>query len=135
MVDIKMTYGQKAAEGILYNYLACCVEYIGGNDKMAPEEIGELAKRIYDKVYYLKITEVMLYCRRLTDCDYFTPNGALRPAHFMRCLHDFIDERNREIDKMIAKLREKQREEQARRACTYEEHLALMKAAQENKEK
>lgn len=132
MVDIKMTYGQKTAEGILYTYLAKCVDYIGGNNMMAPEDIGELAKQIYGKAYYLKITEVMLYCRRVIDCDYSTPMGALRPPYFMSCLHDFIDERNREIDKMIAKLREKQREEQARRACTYEEHLAQVKAAQEN---
>ena len=125
LVDVMNLYGKNVAVKFLMMHLIRIVERIGGNDKMSPEDIDELAHQLYDKCTYLKLSEMMLYFRGLLDGDYGQPYGAPRVMFFMSSLRKFLDQRNYALTKIESKERERERDEAAHKYCTFEEYKVM----------
>lgn len=125
LVTVAQTYGENTAIAFLIAMIVLIVERFGGNDKMQPGDIEDLAVQLYGKCYDLKLSELLLYFRRVLDCDYGAPYGAPRAPYFLTCLGRFRQQRIVAIDEEESRLRALQREEAARRAVPPPEHCWL----------
>ena len=130
LVDVANFYGMKYSIKFLMLHIIRIVERIGGNEKMSSDDIEELAQQLYAKCVDLKLTEMMLFFRRLLDGDYGRTYGAPRVLYFMDALRTFRDQRYYALLEFESKERERERDRAAKRSCTYQEYLK-MKAAKE----
>ena len=134
LVDVANCYGMKYSIKFLMLHIIRIVERIGGNEKMSSDDIEELAQQLYAKCVDLKLTEMMLFFRRLLDGDYGRTYGAPRVLYFMDALRTFRNQRYYALLEFESKERERERDKAAKRSCTYQEYLK-MKAAKEAAEK
>ena len=134
LVDVANCYGMKYSIKFLMLHIIRIVERIGGNEKMSSDDIEELAQQLYAKCVDLKLTEMMLFFRRLLDGDYGRTYGAPRVLYFMDALRTFRNQRYYALLEFESKERERERDRAAKRSCTYQEYLK-MKAAKEAAEK
>ena len=134
LVDVANCYGMKYSIKFLMLHIIRIVERIGGNEKMSSDDIEELAQQLYAKCVDLKLTEMMLFFRRLLDGDYGRTYGAPRVLYFMDALRTFRNQRYYALLEFESKERERERDRAAKRCCTYQEYLK-MKAAKEAAEK
>ena len=130
LVDVANCYGMKYSIKFLMLHIIRIVERIGGNEKMSSDDIEELAQQLYAKCVDLKLTEMMLFFRRLLDGDYGRTYGAPRVLYFMDALRTFRNQRYYALLEFESKERERERDRAAKRCCTYQEYLKMKAAAE-----
>ena len=92
---------------------------------MTDKQVKELAAMIVANFYYLKITEIMLFCFRFKSGRYGTFYGSVSPMTIMIALNQFIRERNETLFRLESEERKKKLENEHRYAVSYEEYLKL----------
>ncbi len=120
-------YGRGTAEELLVYHLADLGEYTGVRDKMTTNQIRQMAELIAADYGYVKISEFMLFCRRMKAGRYGSFYGVVDPMVIMSALRTFILERNDMISEHEQQ-KEQERQEKAMRGCvSYEEYLKTKK--------
>lgn len=97
-------------------YLLCHInninEYAGTDKKMDVQQRVECAATLYELLYHLKVTEVMLFFQRFKSGRYGKFYGAVDPMIIGQAAWQFLTERNRLLEKAEAiKQREHERDE------------------------
>lgn len=128
--DINRQIGRGTSEEWLVYHLADLCEYAGAREKMTGNQIKQVAELIAADFGFLKVTEVVLFLRRMKCGCYGTFYGTVDPFIIMGALRNFVVERNA----MIAQ-REEERLKKAiatakTGAVSYEEYLKA-KASQQ----
>src|SRR5574344_1650890 len=96
----------------------CCIKE---DSKMDDNVVNELSSMIIANLFYLKLTEVMLFFQRLKCGIYGEIYGCIEPSRIMRALRTFINERSIILDNYDKKKMEEEFKEYKKNAMTREE--------------
>ena len=128
-------YSQEVAETWLMAQLENMNDFCGVKQKMTIPQMTELAKMLIVEVYYLKVTELMLFFHRFKAGKYGEFFGVVDPQRIMSGLNAFLRERIEEIAQYERLVAQKRIEEEAKqrdeRCITHEEYLKI-KSEEEN---
>lgn len=92
--DMNRQIGRGTSEEWLVYHLADLCEYAGAREKMTGNQIKQVAELIATDFGFLKVTELMLFFRRMKTGCYGTFYGTVDPFIIMNALRKFVDERN-----------------------------------------
>ena len=123
--QIDTMYGNLSSNIFLIPQLTDIAIFSNCRDVMTDKQVKELAAMIVANFYYLKITEIMLFCFRFKSGRYGTFYGSVSPMTIMIALNQFIRERNETLFRLESEERKKKLENEHRYAVTYEEYLKL----------
>lgn len=135
LAKIKAEYGEQFVYDWLAVHLNDYQNFVGVKEenKASYRTIKEVARMIYNRYYYLKITELMLFFQRLKYGDYGEMYGCIDAVRIMRALRTFFDERNQIIEKIEQRERERKMEEDRKNAVSYEEYTEIKKRKNNHK--
>lgn len=117
------TYGKNASSLWLVPQLTDLSEFCNVQNSLSERHIVQLAQLISAEYFYLKITELMLFFRRMKTGSYGKVYGTVSPIDIMVALKQFVKERNEVMNEAETKQRELQLEEWSQSAITYEEYM------------
>lgn len=123
LTDLNITYGGNTAVMFLIPQLFNMSEFCGAKDKFTDRQIEETAQLIVCNYPWLKVLEMMTFCKRFKSGVYGRFYGAVDPMVIMCALRDFLEYRNDvyadyERYKNIQKIEEESRQPR----ITYEEY-------------
>lgn len=122
--EMDAIYGKNASSLWLVPQLTDLSEFCNVQSSLSEKHIITLARLITAEYHYLKITELMLFFRRIKTGAYGKFYGTVSPIDIMYALRQFISERNRLIDTAESKAREVEMERWAAKAVSYDEYLS-----------
>lgn len=123
LIDVKKKYGLSNAKKWIVIEINdyqnfCCIKE---DNKMDDNVVNELSSMIIANLFYLKLTEVMLFFQRLKCGIYGEIYGCIEPSRIMRALRTFINERSIILDNYDKKKMEEEFKEYKKNAMTREE--------------
>lgn len=118
-------YGEHVAVDWLMIELNDYQNFVGvkEDNKAALDVVSELSRMIFERYYYLKLSELMLFFQRLKYGDYGEMYGYVDAVRILRALGSFIEERNVIIERLEQEEKEKKRASERKNAISYEEYL------------
>ena len=126
-------YSQEVAETWLMAQLENMNDFCGVKQKMTIPQMTDLAKMLIVEVYYLKVTELMLFFHRFKAGRYGEFFGVVDPQRIMSGLNMFLRERIEEIAQYERIAAQKRIEEGAKqrdeRCITHDEYLKIKSEA------
>lgn len=109
---INQTYGKGASEEWLTYVWTSLSEYAGNKGKLTDYQLREMAISTVMDFGFLKITEIMLFCRRVKAGKFKNIFGVnVDPLQLMTYLETFVEERNI----MLSRYEQEEREERERK--------------------
>ena len=99
LAKLKAEYGKNAAMAFIVPQLQDLATYCGCNAKLDESQYTECAFVISTEFFYLKITELMLFCHRFKAGKYGRFYGSVDPLVITTSLHDFLKERSAAYEK------------------------------------
>lgn len=114
-------YDPIAAQAFLVPQLTNIAEFSNCKQTLSPEQIRECANIIATEYYYLKVTELMLFCYKFKCGAYGQFYGSVSPMVIMVSLRQFIRERNDAYYQHECKEREREEKESRKRAISAKE--------------
>lgn len=122
-------YSQKVAEIWLMAQLENMNDFCGVKQKMTILQMRELAQMLIVEVYYLKVSELMLFFHRFKAGRYGEFYGVVDPQRIMSGLNAFLRDRVEEIAQYERIAAQKRIEEEVKqrdeRCITHEEYLRI----------
>ena len=104
-------------------------DFCGVKQKMTIPQMRELAQMLIVEVYYLKVSELMLFFHRFKSGKYGEFFGVVDPQRIMAGLNMFLRERVEEIAQYERSAAQKRNEEEVKqrdeRCITHEEYLRI----------
>lgn len=125
--DINRQIGRGTSEEWLVYHLADLCEYAGAREKMTGNQIKQVAELIAADFGFLKVTELMLFFRRMKTGCYGTFYGTVDPFIIMNALRKFVDERNDAIARREEERLKQEIEADKIGAVSYEEYIKTKK--------
>ena len=98
VIEVNNAYGAGTAEAWLIFQLGELSEFAGARDKLSAPQIRQLASLIVSEYYWLKVTEIELFIRRLKLGRYGRFYGTVDPMVITEQLRVFLRERAELID-------------------------------------
>ena len=130
-------YSQKVAEIWLMAQLENMNDFCGVKQKMTILQMRELAQMLIVEVYYLKVSELMLFFHRFKAGRYGEFYGVVDPQRIMSGLNAFLRDRVEEIAQYERIAAQKRIEEEVKqrdeRCITHEEYLKIKSEAENEK--
>lgn len=123
--ELDKEYGKLSSNIFLVPHLTDIAIFSNCREVMTDRQVKELAAIITVNYYYLKVTEIMLFCFRFKSGRYGTFYGSVSPMTIMIALSQFIRERNEAIFRIESEERKQRSEQERRYAVSYEEYLKL----------
>ena len=123
LAELNNNYDSEAANAFLIPQLTNIAEFSGCKNIMSSELINECAEMIVAEYYYLKITEVMLFCYKFKRGDYGQFYGSVSPMVILSSLRLFLNSRAYAYFKHDNRLREAKIQKMKRDSTSYDEHL------------
>ena len=93
LAKLQTEYGKNAAMAFIIPHLQDLATYCGCSAKLDEKQYTECAFVISAEFYYLKITELMLFCHRFKSGRYGRFYGSVDPMVITTSLRDFLKER------------------------------------------
>lgn len=94
LIDVAAIYGQSVAIGWLYTLIVNISEFCGLRDRVSEQQGYELAELVLCEFFYLKMTEMLLFCRRFKAGRYLRFYASFDPQSFMASIRMFLADRN-----------------------------------------
>lgn len=130
-------YSQKVAEIWLMAQLENMNDFCGVKQKMTIPQMRELAQMLIVEVYYLKVSELMLFFHRFKSGKYGEFYGVVDPQKIMSGINAFLRDRMDEIAQFERIAAHKRIEEESKRrdehCITHEEYLKIKSEAENEK--
>ena len=93
LTDLKITYGKNTAVMFLIPQLLNISEFCGARDKFTDRQIEETAQLIASNYPWLKVKEIMTFCKQFKLGQYGRFYGSVDPMVITRALRDFLEYR------------------------------------------
>lgn len=110
MASIKRDYGETTILAWLEAQLFDLSEFAGCKDKLSTRQISEIAILMFNKAYFLKVTEFMLFLSKLKSGEYGHFYGAVDGIRILEALGDFLTWRWNEKSRFEAIEEQKRKE-------------------------
>ena len=123
--ELGKIYGSGLPKAWLIPQLANLCEYCGLKQDASSLQLKELAIIIYNKYYWLKVDELLLFFYRFKCNCYRHFYCYFDPMAVMESLRLFTDERYQAHIKREQKERERQKEIDGKNAISYEEYMKI----------
>ena len=129
LAEINRDYDPLAALSFLVPQLTNIAEFSNCKSSFGEWQIRSCAEMIASEYYYLKMSEIMLFCYKFKAGEYGQFYGSVSPMVIMGSLKQFRIERNDIIAAHESMEREKEREEWKKRTISQEEFYGPMAKA------
>ena len=123
LAELNHEYDPLAARAFLIPQLTDIAKFSNCMNVMNAEQINALADMIISEYYYLKMSELMLFCWKFKCVEYGQFYGSVSPMLIMTSIKKFIRERNEAIFLQESKLREKRDIETRKGAISAQEYF------------
>lgn len=123
LAELNRDYDPIAAQAFIVPQLTNIAEFSNCKQTLSPNQIRECADMIATEYYYLKLSELMLFCYKFKNGEYGQFYGSVSPMTIMASLRQFVRERNDVIFDHEARLREQEREKAKKGAISAEEYF------------
>lgn len=123
LAELNRDYDPIAAQAFIVPQLTNIAEFSNCKQTLSPNQIRECADMIATEYYYLKLSELMLFCYKFKNGEYGQFYGSVSPMTIMTSLRQFTRERNDALAAHESKIREREREEAKKGAISAEEYF------------
>ena len=110
LAEINREYSELAATAFLVPQLTNLAEFANCKTSFGEGQIRSCAEMIASEYYFLKISEIMLFCYKFKSGEYGQFYGSVSPMTIMVALKQFARERNDIISQHESEERQKERE-------------------------
>lgn len=110
LAEINVEYNKLAATAFIVPQLTNLAEFANCKNSFGEGQIRSCAEMIAAEYYYLKMSEVMLFCYKFKAGEYGQFYGSVSPLAIMGAMRQFIRERNDAIFQHESELRQEERE-------------------------
>lgn len=127
LAELNTAYGSGTAEEFLTYQFVDLSEYCGVKEKLSANQLFQLAQLVAEDYKYLKVTEIMLFCRQFKMARYGLFYGSADPMIISNSLLKFSAERkkiraSRMIDDAKKQVNDSRQNENT---MSYEDYLKL----------
>ena len=114
LVDIKRSHGIDTVHDLIASYVVNLNDSLNVQ-RMGDDQIDELAELLYEEGFYLKITELSEFFRRVKKAKYGEYYGSLDCIKVMTDFGEFLRDRSEAMQRVEQEAKRKKREESMNR--------------------